>query len=161
VARSLLPRSRVWQRILIAVDGSANAERVFQEGRALASCLGAEVHVFRAVSVPPELPPAAATTPDHLERATAALVLTELQQLVQEAAAVIVPAAVGPTPAWRAILTAAADLDVDAIVIGGHGHRAWDRILGSTAGRVVSHADRPVIVLRDKSEHGRDSGRDH
>jgi nucleotide-binding universal stress UspA family protein len=34
------------------------------------------------------------------------------------------------------------------IVIGAHGYGIVDRILGTTAGRVVNHADRSVLVVR-------------
>jgi nucleotide-binding universal stress UspA family protein len=50
------------------------------------------------------------------------------------------------------------DLEVRArevlIVIGSHGFSGIDRLLGTTAGRVVNHADRSVIVVRDTPHSG-------
>jgi nucleotide-binding universal stress UspA family protein len=37
---------------------------------------------------------------------------------------------------------------VDLIVIGSHGYDALDRLLGTTAAKVVNHADRSVLVVR-------------
>ena len=37
------------------------------------------------------------------------------------------------------------------IVIGSHGYGGIDHLLGTTAARVVNHADRPVLVVRGPS----------
>jgi nucleotide-binding universal stress UspA family protein len=51
--------------------------------------------------------------------------------------------------AVRDILTLAADLDVDLLVIGGSGHSAfYERMLGTTAARVVHLAKCPVLVVK-------------
>ena len=49
---------------------------------------------------------------------------------------------------WDAICAAAIAEDVDAIVIGSHGYDVLDRLTGTTAAKVVNHADRTVIVIR-------------
>lgn len=51
-------------------------------------------------------------------------------------------------PAWRAILARADEIDAEAIVIGSHGRSGLDeRLLGGVAHRVVSHADRPIVLI--------------
>jgi nucleotide-binding universal stress UspA family protein len=50
---------------------------------------------------------------------------------------------------WPSIERAAADEDVDMIVVGSHGYHGLDKVLGTTAARVVNHADRSVLVVRD------------
>jgi nucleotide-binding universal stress UspA family protein len=51
--------------------------------------------------------------------------------------------------AVRDILTLAADLKVDLLVIGGTGHSAfYDRMLGSTAARVTHLASCPVLIVK-------------
>ena len=50
--------------------------------------------------------------------------------------------------AGSAILEAAAEHGVDLIVIGSHKPGMADYFLGSTAGRVVRHAQCPVLVMR-------------
>jgi nucleotide-binding universal stress UspA family protein len=50
---------------------------------------------------------------------------------------------------WPSIERAAAEEDVDMIIIGSHGYHGLDRVLGTTAAKVVNHADRSVLVVRD------------
>jgi nucleotide-binding universal stress UspA family protein len=40
--------------------------------------------------------------------------------------------------------------DVDLIMVGSHGYSGVDRLLGTTAAKVVNHADRSVLVVRMK-----------
>jgi nucleotide-binding universal stress UspA family protein len=52
---------------------------------------------------------------------------------------------------WRAILDLAAEHDARAIVVGSRGQGGLTNVLlGSVPGRVVHHADRPVLVVRAK-----------
>ena len=49
---------------------------------------------------------------------------------------------------WSAICAAAREHDADLIVLGAHGYDAVDHILGTTAAKVVNHADRSVLVVK-------------
>ncbi len=49
---------------------------------------------------------------------------------------------------WSAICKAARELEVDLIAIGSHAHTALDSILGTTASKVMHHADRSVLLVR-------------
>jgi universal stress protein F len=49
---------------------------------------------------------------------------------------------------WQAVCSAAVDEHVDLIVIGSHGYGGVDHLLGTTAAKIVNHADRPVLVWR-------------
>lgn len=52
-------------------------------------------------------------------------------------------------PPWNEILRTARDLKCDLIVIATHGHTGVAHaFLGSTAERVIRHADCPVLVVR-------------
>jgi nucleotide-binding universal stress UspA family protein len=42
----------------------------------------------------------------------------------------------------------ARELSVDLIAIGSHGYSPVDHVLGTTAAKVVNHADRSVLVVR-------------
>ena len=46
------------------------------------------------------------------------------------------------------IMAVAAEMGADAIVIGSHGHGAFQGLLGSTGAKLVRRAKRPVLVLR-------------
>ncbi len=48
----------------------------------------------------------------------------------------------------RVILDAANDMEVDLIVIGSHRPGLQDYLIGSTASRVVRHACRSVLIVR-------------
>jgi nucleotide-binding universal stress UspA family protein len=39
-------------------------------------------------------------------------------------------------------------LDAALVIIGSHGYGGLDRVIGTTAARVVNHADRTVVVVR-------------
>jgi nucleotide-binding universal stress UspA family protein len=49
---------------------------------------------------------------------------------------------------WQAVCAAAVDESVDLIVIGSHGYSGIDHLIGTTAAKIVNHADRPVLVVR-------------
>lgn len=58
------------------------------------------------------------------------------------------PLAIEGTDATDKIMAIAAEIDADVIVVGSHGHGAFQGLLGSTGSKLVRRADRPVVVLR-------------
>jgi len=54
------------------------------------------------------------------------------------------------SPRGDVICRTARELDADLIVIGSHGYGGIDRVLATTAARVVNHADRSVLVARPR-----------
>ena len=57
-----------------------------------------------------------------------------------------------PGVAWDGICRTAQTENAEVIVIGSHGYGGIDRLLGTTASKVVNHADRSVLVVRER--HG-------
>ena len=49
---------------------------------------------------------------------------------------------------WDTICREAKTLDCDLVILGSHGYSGFDRILGTTAAKVVNHCDRSVLVVR-------------
>jgi nucleotide-binding universal stress UspA family protein len=49
---------------------------------------------------------------------------------------------------WQGICAAADRCQADMIVIGSHGYSGLDRLIGTTAGKVVNHAKQSVLVVR-------------
>jgi len=45
------------------------------------------------------------------------------------------------------ILAQAEKLEVDLIVLGSHGYRGWDRVLGTTAATIANRSTRNVLVV--------------
>lgn len=140
------------KRILVSVDNSPRASVVLAEAVELARRAGAKVRLFRAVGLPPDLP--AQITLASSEGLMDSLLVhakEDIERLAKEVPPDVLDGTfvhVG-TP-WDAICNAAVEHDVDLIVIGSHGYGGLDRILGTTAAKVVNHADRSVLVVRAK-----------
>ena len=49
---------------------------------------------------------------------------------------------------WRGILDAATAMEADIVIMGSHGRHGIEKLLGSVAQRVLSHAHLPVMVVR-------------
>ncbi len=146
-------------RILVALDASPRAAVVLAEAIDLARRTGGKLRLLRAVALPPELPSNlwAVTSNKAVESS-----LDAARAELQEFAATVPPelfegatAQVGV--AWDAICSAAREHDVDLVVIGSHGYGMLDRIVGTTAAKVVNHADRSVLVVRAKNDDGQSS----
>lgn len=139
------------RRILVGLDGSPRASGVLAAACAMAERFDAVVIPFRAVMVPPEFPPMAHVT--HGDPLAAWLDESAHEDLSRLAASLTVrsePPAVGYGEPANAILAAAEEHDADLIVIGSHGYRRLERILGTTAARVVNLSRRHVLVVHER-----------
>ncbi len=140
--------------LLVAVDGSERAQGVVDRALELAKAMGARIVLFRAIVVPPDFPPAAATTEvDTLPSYMAAQARAALTSLAARGITAGVPFELRveeTSQPWRAILAAAESIDADVIVLGSHGYHGWDHVLGTTAGKVANVAHRSVFVVHDR-----------
>ncbi len=137
------------RRVLVALDGSSRAPGVFQRALEISRDSGAELLLFRAVDAVQEFPAAGAGGPP--DTLGAELVRAAHEELMKYAATdagqpcrVLVQADASPD---RAVLAASEAHDVDLIVIGNHGYHGFDRILGTTADRIVHRAKRDVLIV--------------
>jgi len=79
-----------------------------------------------------------------------AVAVAETLAVVEAASAfAIVTVGVVSSETWRAIIDAAEARGADAIVVGSHGYRAIDRIIGTNAARVADRARCLVIVVHE------------
>jgi universal stress protein F len=140
------------KRILVCLDGSPRAPQVLERVQSVAQASGAKLVLFRAIGLPHDAhvpPEALSMSPNDLvelwrrnaERDLEALRATLPPDIVDS-----VVARVGSP--WSAICAAARELGVDLIAVGSHGYDPIDRVLGTTAAKVVNHADRSVLVVR-------------
>jgi nucleotide-binding universal stress UspA family protein len=138
------------KRLLVALDASERASKVLEAAVRLAELTGSKLILYRAIAVPPELPREVLVATDvPLEDILVRNAHGDLQRLAERVPAQLIEqitTALG-TP-WDGICRAAREHDVDLIVIGSHGYGGIDRILGTTAAKVVNHADRNVLVVR-------------
>jgi universal stress protein F len=137
------------KRILVALDGSPRATVVLETAARLARSLGARLTLFRSIGLPAELPPELWKHPEE----------TLLDVLRKNAQEYLDGCARGDdvevdarkveigTP-WQAVCAAAKRENADLVVIGSHGYGALDRVLGTTAAKIVNHCDRSVLVVR-------------
>jgi len=136
--------------LLVALDGSTRARGVLEAGLVQAKTIGAKVVLFRAVGLPVDLPfTAIAKSPEEVLKVLEQQARAELDELARTiAAGVPYEVRIETGSAWQAICDTARIIGADLIVIGSHGYGGLDRVLGTTAARVVNHADRSVLVVR-------------
>lgn len=140
-------------RILVALDNSPRTEGVFEAAAQIGRRFGATLWPLRALSVPPEFPAAAAgSVKDPLAAFLAQQAVEAIEQLAERNADVLVESPIVRVgEAWRLILEVGEELDVDLIVIGSHGYKGVDRLLGTTAAKVVNMARRNVLVVHARA----------
>jgi nucleotide-binding universal stress UspA family protein len=137
------------QKILVALDGSPRAPSVFAAATEIARRFDSEVVLLRVIFIPAEFPAAAHTTkldplqPEMIREAEVALGSFAASMRDVKMATPVVRHG----QPWRVILDASDEFDVDLIVMGSHGYHGIDRILGTTAGKVVNLAHRNVLVV--------------
>jgi len=143
-------------RILVPLDGSGLAEQALRYAMTLAQGLPAELVLFRAVSIPPDVQEAldrAGLNPgpliEHLET-EADDYLTAIARFAQKTG-LSVCHVVQYGPAADAIVDYVDQMDVPLIVMASHGYtgiKRWTH--GSVAERVLQSASVPVLLVRAK-----------
>lgn len=142
--------------ILVALDNSPRAAPVLAEAIDLAEKLGGRLVLVRAVGLPHGIPAEAfSESPLRIAELLERHAHEELGQMAREVpperlAKVVVHVGVP----WEVICRTADEENADLIVIGSHGYSGIDKLLGTTAARVVNHTTRSVLVVRDKPDAG-------
>jgi nucleotide-binding universal stress UspA family protein len=144
-------------KVLVAIDDSPGSRQVMNEIAKRSWPSGSRLIVMTAhdLSLGPMARPR--LIPHDVERIRAAA-RKQAHELVEAAAgklkkkrAVKVSAKAVEGSAARIILEEAERAKVDLVVLGSHGHSAWERLLlGSTAHSVVLHAPCSVEVVRKR-----------
>jgi len=140
------------KRILVCLDASPRASSVLQTAADLATKTGAKLVLLRSVGLPAEI--------DQEFYVHAAQSMTEM--LVDKAKKDLDALSKGTPPGliegydvhigtpWDTICREAKARDCDLVVVGSHGYSGIDRILGTTAAKVVNHCEVSVLVVRFK-----------
>lgn len=137
-------------RIFVALDSSPRAANVLAAAAKLAEQTNATLVLYRAIGIPPDVPrDLFAVTDLRLEDVIERNARNDLERLAaNHPKAHIEAMAVSFASPWDGICRTAKEHLADLIVIGSHGYGGLDRILGTTASKVVNHADRNVLVVR-------------
>lgn len=137
------------KRILVGLDDSPRAHLVLAAAAQLAALTRARLVLFHAVGVVPDPARAGVSADVPLEQRLLAEARAKLVALAKDVPADTIEAIeVALATPWDGIYRIAKDLEADLIVVGSHGYRVLDRILGSTATKVVNHADRNVLIVK-------------
>ena len=132
--------------IVVGLDGSEHQDVVLKAALAEEG----QLLLVRAVTLPVEVPNALlAVSPDSVGPLLEKAAMQDLERMAK-----LIPAdrlskvrvEVG-TP-WRTLCDIARASNAGLIVIGSHGYGGLDRLLGTTAARVVNHAPCSVLVVR-------------
>lgn len=139
------------KRIFVAVDSSPRAKLVLAAAVTLAKAMNSKIFLFRSVSIPPEIPvDAYMSSTTDLQGLLLENARKEMDTLAKEVPAELLEKTeIEVAVAWDGICRAAKQFEADLIVIGSHGYGLLDRVLGTTAAKVVNHADRSVLVVRN------------
>ena len=138
------------KRILVCLDASPRANFVLQTAANLAEKTGAKLVLLRSVGLPAEIDQeflvhAAGKVTDMLvDKAK-----QDLASLAKDLPAELIEGYdvhIG-TP-WDTICREAKARDCDLVILGSHGYSTVDRVLGTTAAKVVNHCERSVLVAR-------------
>jgi universal stress protein F len=140
------------KKILVGLDGSSRADGVLAYAKSLAQVTGAKLVLFRSFGIPPELRLAWPASDLSLEVALRTQARTYLDTCAKSLPRELLGGVrVDVGVPWQAVCAAALNENADLIVIGSHGYSGVDHLLGTTAARIVNHADRSVLVVHSAS----------
>jgi nucleotide-binding universal stress UspA family protein len=137
------------KRLVVGLDGSPHQDKVLEA--ALSTANGdSRLLLVRAVTLPIEVPHRVlAVSPNEVGPILEKSAQEDMQRMAER-----VPAArlegvqVEMGTPWRTLVEAAKRIRADLIVIGSHGYGGLDRLLGTTAAKVVDHSPCSVLVVR-------------
>jgi nucleotide-binding universal stress UspA family protein len=141
----------MYKHILAALDGSPRTENDLRTAERLAVSDGAALHLCRAVNIPLGMPVEAwALSGDELAGRLVEDAQRELAALRQTLGTALPGEILVRLGRPAQVIVELADaIPADLIVVGSHGYHGIDRLLGTTAARVVNHAHCSVLVVRD------------
>jgi nucleotide-binding universal stress UspA family protein len=148
----------MYQRILIATDGSETASKAVAHGIALAKELKVPVSVVTVTEAWSAFDLAKMTRlgsqnpiSQYEEMATAAAsnILEKAAQIAKSQGVTCELVHVRDQYPAEGIIATAKDKGCDLIVMASHGHRGIDRLLlGSQANQVLTHSKVPALIVR-------------
>src|SRR5579859_4412647 len=142
--------------LLVGLDGSPRGAGVLAVALSIAKAHGAQLILLRAVGIPADVPNDFwKVTDEPLVDLLRHRAMAYLEQCAETAPReLLAPQAcrVEIGAPWEVVCDMARRADVSLVVIGSHGYSGLDRLLGTTAAKVVNHAHCSVLVARPESE---------
>ncbi|HET7478824.1 MAG TPA: universal stress protein [Rubrobacteraceae bacterium] len=145
-------------RILVATDGSADAEMAGRRASAMARALGSELHMVYVVPVTEPYSPYSEGDGErpgtYEDRREARALLAEQVGLVEEAGGKVEKSYIRVGEPDAEVVSLAEEIGANMIVTGSRGLGRLRRPIGSTSSSIAAHAHCPVLVVRRESESG-------
>ena len=144
----------MFKHILVPVDGSPTAALAIDKAIALAKAFDSTVTAIYVIDPYPFTGVGTDYAYGQAQYLTAATAeaneaIRGAKQAFEAAGIAVKTALVEGHAVYKGILETAASGGADLIVMGSHGRRGLEKwMLGSVAQRVVSHANVPVLVVR-------------
>jgi nucleotide-binding universal stress UspA family protein len=145
----------MYDRILIATDGSELADKAVDQGLGMAKAVGAKVVIVRVTSLPAPMVyegVVVALPSEEIRGEIAARVAEYFTALKSKATALGVAMEtvhVEHDSPWEAIIDTAKAKGASLIVMASHGRRGISAVLlGSETQKVLTHTTIPVLVCR-------------
>jgi nucleotide-binding universal stress UspA family protein len=154
----------MFQNLLVAIDGSPDADRALTQAIDLAESEHARLTLFSAVATPPTA--AYIGGGGAVAAAFAANAQAETERILREAVervpdGVSVSTVLGGEPVRLALIHQITSGHHDLVVMGSRGRGALRSVLlGSVSHHVLHHSPVPVLIVRAQPERGRESSRD-
>lgn len=139
----------MYRTILVGLDGSPRESDVFRAATELAQRFGAALHVCRAVTIPVGLPDTVWAI--ELGRLDTALIDDAKRGVARRTEGSPVPIAGSIVRLGQpadVVLDVAKEIGADLLVIGSHGYGAFERLIGTTASKIVHRSHCSVLVIR-------------
>jgi universal stress protein A len=139
----------MYATILVALDGSPRELDVFRTATELAAKLGARLHVCRAVALPVGIPDAVlAMSVGGLDNALLADARTAITTRIAASDVSTHDVHVRIGQPADVVLDVAQETGAELVVIGAHGYGVIERMMGTTASKIVHRAHCSVLVAR-------------
>lgn len=136
-------------KILLATDGSGEAEMAASTAADLATSTSSELHVVHVGSLPAIYLAPTEVDPSHLEREAREL-LDEQVRRIEEAGGEVSEAHLRMGRADQEVVELAETIGAGLIVLGSRGLGGIRRaLMGSVSDATVRHAHCPVLIVRD------------
>lgn len=168
IVRPTVSSGKGGMKILVAIDGSPFGEAAVAEVAERPWPEGTEVRVITAIHLPFTPTPETWVLPDEFyaqaekhSHEQAEVILRRAEKMIEESnAGRATPISFSSEAilghAEEVILSVAREWSADLILLGSHGHRAWERfLLGSVSQAVAWHAPCSVEIVRSQPSGGR------
>jgi nucleotide-binding universal stress UspA family protein len=139
----------MFERILVAVDGSLNSDRAVEAAAEVAKAQGAELSVCHAFHIPEQYKTDLMDELEEALTADASRILKHAENVAERAGVTAKTKLLRKGHPTEAIVAYAGEIEADLIVVGVRGRTPGQgRAMGSVSAAVAEHAACSVLLVR-------------